>query len=150
MMRNLGRDHPETFTQGYNTRVDSVAINAAPRRIEQFLGQDTHNNKQTYHKLNVSKTDFVAGVSATTMGGRDSQFSSTVIQSRAAVGRTRFWAFLSYIYILVYISHLRTRKEQIPLRAMRTFEALASYTRFPSGTFQGEWRKNRMFAKTCF
>ena len=116
MTRNLGHDRPETFTQGYNPRDDSAAINAAPRPREQFLGQDTHNNKQTYHKLNVSKTDFVAGVSATTMGGRDSQFSSTVIQSRAAVGRTRFWAFLSYIYTCVHISFTHAEGTNNPTR----------------------------------
>ena len=33
-MRPLGYDVPETLTQGYYPRGDSVAINAAPRRRE--------------------------------------------------------------------------------------------------------------------
>ena len=33
-MRPLCCDQPKTFTQGYYPRVDSIAINAAPRRRE--------------------------------------------------------------------------------------------------------------------
>ena len=73
LKRPLGYDQPETLTQGYYPRIDSMAINAAPRRREQLLRQNTHC-KQT----NGPKTAFVAGVSGTTMGGRDGLFSLNV------------------------------------------------------------------------
>ena len=68
-MRPLGYDQPETLTQGYDPPVDSVAINAAPRR--RVVAPAKYTSQQT----NGPKNDFVAGVSGTTMGGRDGLFS---------------------------------------------------------------------------
>ena len=38
LMRSLCYDQPETLTQGYYPHVDSMVINAAPRRIPAFSG----------------------------------------------------------------------------------------------------------------
>ena len=71
-MRPLGYDQPETLTQGYDPPVDSVAINAAPRR------RVVAPAKYTLQLTNGPKADFVPGVSGTTMGGRDGLLSLTV------------------------------------------------------------------------
>ena len=77
-MKPLGYDQQETLTQGYYPRVDSLAINAAPRR------KGVAPAKYTLQQTNGSKTDFVAGVSGTTMGGRDGLFSLKVTYCRSS------------------------------------------------------------------
>ena len=60
-------DQPDTLIQGY-PRVRSMAINAARRR------RVVDPARCTLQQTNGPKTDFVAGVSGTTMGGRDGLF----------------------------------------------------------------------------
>ena len=74
-MRPLGYDQPDTLIHGY-PRVDSMAINAAPRRREYLLRKNTHCKHTNGPKIELS-----AGVSGTTMGGRDGLFSLTVTYS---------------------------------------------------------------------
>ena len=73
-MMPLGYDHrSRRFIQSYHARVDSMAINAAPRRREWLIRQSKH-----YKHKNGIETAFVGGVSGTAMGGQDGLFSRAV------------------------------------------------------------------------
>ena len=50
LVRPLCCDQPETLTQGYYPRVDSIAINASPHRREQLPRYNKHY-KTTEQKL---------------------------------------------------------------------------------------------------
>ena len=74
LMMPLGYDHrSRRFIQSYHARVDSMAINAAPRRREWLIRQSKH-----YKHKNGIETAFVGGVSGTAMGGQDGLFSRAV------------------------------------------------------------------------